>query len=463
MPIWFQALVILTLVLALARLIKRHAPLFQRFFIPSSIIGGVLFLVFGPQGTGLIPAEITDFLAVLPALLINVVFAGLFIGKKVPKPRQVWKQAGSMIAFGSTIAWGMYVLAGLLVLFLLGPLFGAPPAFGALLEISFSGGHGTAAGLAPTFAGLGWPEATDIALGLATVSIISAVIIGIIVINVYNRRMGRVVDRNTMRLQQQRMARRGYSLTHLTRSLEERPINYLSAALSIGSAIGIGWLILQGLIWLEGMLLPSGALRVFVHMPLFTFVLFGGLLVQLILKSFNWQRLVDVRLVQTFGSIALDLLIITAIGTVSLSVITHNAAAFTILAVAGVAWVLVAFFVLAPRMFQKYWFEYGMTDLGQALGTTATGLLLNRLADPLNRTGARETFAYKQLAYEPLMGGGIVTATAAVAVVEFGLVPVVLVSAVVWLFWIVVGLRLGSKRRRSQRHWQLIGRQASRL
>lgn len=457
MPIWFQATVVLAIIWVLARLVKRRTPLLQRYFIPSSIVGGALLLLVGPQAIKIVPVELTSFLAGLPAILINIVFAGLFIGKKVPNVKTAWRQSGSMIAFGNTIAWGMYVVGAVLTLTILGPFFGAPNIYGTLLEVSYSGGHGTAAGLAPTFASFGQSSATDIALGLATFSIVSAVVIGIIVINIYNKKAGRVIDRVTMRAQQNRMIKNGYSLTHVARSVETDVRGNVLAILCVLSAIGIGWLMLYILTSAENaVLLGRTDMRIVAHMPLFTFAMFGGLVLQVFLRTLHLDGKVQQKTIQTYGSIALDLLIITAIGTLSLSAIAHNIVSFAILAVAGVAWVLVAFFGLAPRMFRKHWFEYGITDMGQALGTTATGLLLNRLADPLNRTGAREAFAYKQLAYEPFMGGGIVTVTAAVIVAELGLVPLLLVASLVCFFWLIAGLMLGAKRRiRLQRHLRI--------
>lgn len=459
MPIWFQAIVVLAMVWVLARLIKRRTPLLQRYFIPSSIIGGSLLLLIGPQVVDIIPGSITGFLTLLPALLINIVFAGLFIGKEIPGPRQIWQQSGPMIAFGNTLAWGMYVIATLLVILLLGPAFGAPDIFATLLELSLSGGHGSAAGLAPMFAELGWSNATDMALGLATLSIVSAVVIGLIIINIYNRRAGRIFDKATMKLQQDRMIKNGYSLTRITRSLETNPRETVSIVALLAVAIGLGWLMLQALVLLENVLLSGVTdIRIFVHLPLFPLAMFGGLVVQMVLKAFGWQDKISINSVQVFGSMALDLLIITAIGTMSLNVIASNFESFIVLAVAGIGWIVGAFFVLAPRIFRKHWFEYGMTDLGQAMGMTATGLLLNRLVDPLNRTGAREAFAYKQLAYEPFMGGGIITAIAPIAIIEMGLIPALVISSLVFGFWLSVGLILGSKRGKRQHLRVNIGR-----
>ncbi len=53
-------------------------------------------------------------------------------------------------------------------------------------------------------------------------------------------------------------------------------------------------------------------------------------------------------------------------------------------------------------------------------GVTALGLLLLRVADPQFETEAAESFGFKQIVYEPLMGGGFITASAPILIVSFG-------------------------------------------
>ena len=74
------------------------------------------------------------------------------------------------------------------------------------------------------------------------------------------------------------------------------------------------------------------------------------------------------------------------------------------------------------------------------MGVTATGLLLLRMVDPDNRSGAFESFAYKQLFFEPIMGGGLFTAIAPTLIHQFGLLVVLLLTATLLAFWIIVGL-----------------------
>lgn len=450
---FLQSVIVLVIVLVIARFIKRGSGVLQKLFIPSSLVAGILGLILGPQLLGTIPSEITSYWANWPQYLITVVFAGLFLGKIIPGRKEIWKMSGPMIAFGNTLAWGQYVIGILATLLFLTPLFGANPLAGVLVEIGFEGGHGTAAGLAPTFAELGWTEGTDIALALATVSIITAVLLGILFINIHNRKGGgHFVDPEEREHQRRQMIRSGYNLITFGRFIHTNPKAIAINILAFAVAIGLGWLMLQGFIYLEELLLASVTdIRFFTHLPLFPLAMIGGLIVQIFLRKLGRPHLIHRRTAEIISTIALDVLIATAIATVSLQVIGNNLPVFLTLYIIGVVWIVCAFLFLAPRMFATYWFEKGLTNTGQSMGMTATGLLLGRLADPSNRSKARESFGYKQLVFEPFMGGGIVTAGSAIVLYELGPIPMLIGVTLITGFWIWLGLYLGAKARRQHR------------
>lgn len=449
MPPLVDSFIVLLIILLIARFIKRGSKVLQNLFIPSSLVAGIGGLILGPQLLGTIPVEVTDYWAMFPKYLITVVFAGLFLGKVIPKMSEVWRSSGPMIAFGNTLAWGQYVLGISLVMFFLAPVFGTNPLAGALMEISFEGGHGTAAGLAPTFAQLGWAEGTDVALALATLSIIVAILSGLFIINYYNRKHGSKEDAPLRHEQQQQMIRSGYNLVSLTDKFNTNPKAVVINLIAFAIAIGLGWLILTGLVRGEDLLIaPYTDLRFFAFLPLFPLAMIGGLLLQLFLKKINKSKLIQRRTANIFSSIALDLLIASAVATVSLQAIGDNLPLFITMGIAGVVWILGCFLVLAPQMFPKDWFVNGITNTGQSMGMTATGLLMNRLADPSNKAKAREGFAYKQLAFEPFMGGGLVTVSSVVVIYEFGSAVALVIASVATLFWLIVGLSLGHKRKK---------------
>lgn len=445
---FLESIVVLAIVLAIARFIKRGSVVLQKFFIPSALVAGVGGLILGPQILNTIPAEITNYWASWPKYLITIVFAGLFLGKTIPNRKEIWKMSGPMIAFGNTLAWGQYVLGILLTMLILTPFFGTSPLAGALIEIGFEGGHGTAAGLAPTFEELGWAEGTDIALALATVSIILAIMLGILSVNLYHRKNRTEEAKELQARQRQQMIRSGYNLISFGRKIQSSPKAIAINVLAFAAAIGLGWLLLQGLVATEEALLNNYTeVRFFTHLPLFPLAMIGGLIIQMTLRKFGKQTLIQRRTAEIISTLALDLLIASAVATVSLKAIGNNLEVFLLFTLAGAAWIVFGFLVLAPRMFKTYWFEKGLTNTGQSMGMTATGLLLGRLADPTNHSKARESFGYKQLVFEPFMGGGIVTVGSVIFIYEFGQVPVLITVSIITVFWLIVGLRLGCRKK----------------
>jgi ESS family glutamate:Na+ symporter len=56
-------------------------------------------------------------------------------------------------------------------------------------------------------------------------------------------------------------------------------------------------------------------------------------------------------------------------------------------------------------------------------GVTALGLLLLRVADPHFKTPAAKSFGFKQILYEPMLGGGFITAAAPILIATYGVLP----------------------------------------
>src|SRR5262245_42525570 len=147
---------ILSLVFAAAALIRRWSRPLRALFIPTAVIGGFLMLGLGPEGLGRITGGSglfsgTTFAVwkVLPGLLINVMCAALLLGERLPPLKTVWGYSGSHVIMAGIMSAGHFAVGSILTLFILAPLFGLNDKAGALVELSFAGGHGTLAGLAP--------------------------------------------------------------------------------------------------------------------------------------------------------------------------------------------------------------------------------------------------------------------------------------------------------------------------
>ncbi|SEP14925.1 sodium/glutamate symporter [Aquisalimonas asiatica] len=424
----------------------------RRLFLPSSLLAGVVALLAGPEvfgalfghvfedGAGLFPGYVYDTWSALPGLLISVVFAALFLGKPIPGLRAIWLRAGPQVVVGQTMAWGQYVVGILLALLVLTPVFGLSPMAGALIEIGFEGGHGTAAGMAGTFEDLGFPEGADLALGLATVGLLAGVIGGTILINIAARR-GIVSpesgsdDAARPSVEEQAELEKDYR--H-----ERSTTDPLSVHLGlVGLAVLAGWALLTALQALESATWArDGGVEILAHVPLFPMAMVGGVFIQLVVMRLGYEEHVSGRTMQRISGFALDFTIVAALATLSLQALGEHLVPFLLLAATGIAWSLLVLMVLAPRVIPYNWFERGVGDFGQSMGVTVTGVLLMRMADPRNESGALESFGYKQMLFEPIVGGGLFTAASVPLIYQFGPVAVLIGTAVVTVGWIIFGL-----------------------
>lgn len=461
--------IIFALVLLLAGAwLRSRSSLLTKYFVPASLVAGSLGLLAGPQvlgsiaalidrgsplAAGLVPGWVTSAWSNLPVLMINVVFAGLFLGVALPGPRRIWQLAGPQIAFGQTMAWGQYVVGLVLALAVLTPAFGLPYASGALIEIGFEGGHGTAAGLGEVFSSFDFEDGLDLALGLATIGVVSAVVIGMVLVN-WGARRGfirpapklapepvdlQLASRGIGDVAEEREAAPVSAQGRLRPGREViEPLTFVAAF--IGAAILLGWLVLQALIHLENAMWASTGVVIVRYVPLFPFAMLGGIAIQMLLDRLGHRELLDRTLVLAIQGLALDLLITTAIATLSLVAIGRNLIPFILLGGAGIAWCLFCFLVLARRYMGKWWFERAIADFGQSMGMTASGLLLLQVSDPTGRSPALASFGYKQLFFEPIVGGGFFTAAAIPLIVAFGPWPILVLTATITSFWVALGI-----------------------
>ena len=457
--IGFSFLIIGAFLLA-GKFIRTRTKWLQNLFLPSSIIGGFLALGLGPDVlgrltsrfldetsffyNGLIPEFILEAWRPLSGLFISIIFAALLLDKPVPNVKKIWNTSGPQIVMGHMVAWGQYVVGLLLTLLVLTPFFGMNPLTGALIEISFVGGHGTAAGLLGTFTSLGFAEGGDLALGLATVGIFGGVVFGIAIINIgfrrkYSKPQG---ERPILSEEEKEQITESYGYDFEPEVKHAKAIEPLAFHLSlIAVAILFGYIFQQALIVLEAYTWGAWTdVYFFTYIPLFPLAMIGGIVVQMIFGKLNLCNYIDPNLISMISGFALDILLVSSLATLSLDLIGNNFIPFLLISFVGIAWNLFAFLYLGPRMIPDHWFERGLGDFGQATGMAATGLLLMKIADPENETPALEGFGYKQIMFEPFVGGGLVTSASLPLIYQFGPVTFLIIASVMTLFFLIFGL-----------------------
>lgn len=437
----------LSILLALGKFLRVKIKFIQKLYLPSAIVAGVIGLVsiqlLNSFGYTDFTTKWTNGWGSLPGFLINIVFAALFLGVKLPSIKTVWKKAGPQLAYGQIVVWGQYAVGLGLALLFLSKMFNLPEMFGVIIPVGFEGGHGTAGGLKEVFNHFGWPQGTDFALASATLGIISAITVGVILINIAVAKgwvnnlksHAELSDNESSGIYPEHKRPSAGSQTVSPDSVDTMALHLAI----LGISVFIGFLLKSGLVYIEGIVPVLKKYQVFTGFPLFPLAMIGGFIVQSVLHKFSKDPIVDKLLMDRWAGTALDFLVIAAISTIRIETIQKGFIPFIILVTFGVLWNIFCVMFIGKKLLPKdSWFERAIAEMGQSMGVTATGLLLLRAVDPNNETDAAEAFAYKQLLHEPFMGGGVWTSTAIPLIMILGGLPVFLISVGAIVIWIIL-------------------------
>lgn len=426
----------LCLLLIAGMAIRSFCPLLQRLYLPSSVIGGFIGLTVLSLGSSHLPLEKFAAFGQIPGFLINIIFAGLFLGAAPPALKTIGRLAGAQFCFSQILAWGQYVVGLGMALFLLSPLFGTPAVFGNLIEIGFAGGHGTVGGLSQTFRELGWPAGVDLGYTVATCGMVFGILIGMLMVNIGVRkgfvRHIRTFE-NMTKAERQGIYPAQSQPQAGKQTVAPETMDSLGLHLAlVGIAILIGCGI-KALLVLAGDLAPAAVadMHIMQSLPLFPMCMIGGLLLQLFLKKTGADFLLNRGQMQRITGAALDFLVVAAIASIQLEFVAAYWLPLLMLVLGGIIWNVLVIVLIGPRIFMEAWFERSLAEFGQAMGVTATGLMLLRTVDPENKTVAAQAFGYKQLLHEPVMGGGLWTSLAVPLVMAGG-------GITVWLFCLAI-------------------------
>ncbi len=403
----------------------------ERLGIPISLFFGAFALLIGPHGPHpILPESITDVWVKLPTPLLTLVFATLMLGRPLPQANSLWKPVTSQAIMGFLLGFGQYLIGGIAVLLVLIPYLNVDPLMGCLIEIGFEGGHGAAAVMGKSLANLGFPEGLDLGLAMATVGLLASTLLGsgLVVIG----RLFGWISFNENQVENRKVEGNQES------NLEQIKL----LALNLGF---IGLAVLFGVATLSFIRLVSSSIggiyyEVISVFPVFPLALIGSLLIRYLLEKFDLAKYVSEILQREIGIISTDLLITTAMAALDLPLLIKDWIPLTILALSGIIWNLLGMFLFAKVLFKINWFERSIIEFGNANGVAASGILLLRLADPIDKSNTLPIFSIKQLFLQPLLSGGFITVIAPVFIVKFGLIGWTEICGAMTILFIFIAL-----------------------
>ena len=418
-------------------------PLFRWLYIPASVIAGFLGLLMVQLSMQLIAPDnlvrqqvvsSTEHWQFWPGVLIAVVFAGMLLERPLAPLRTSLRRAGREGLMVWIIVLGQTAIGLLATWLLIGPIFDMPDAFGMLIETGFAGGHGTAAAMGEVFAvdRVGLDSGRDLGVMMATIGLVYGIISGVFWINIGVRR--RWTARGTVDLDFDSRGNLSAIGNAVVRSdlIDPLLIQAIWLAIAFGIGMVLQWSVNSTADWVAQWQLDSsaeatadpielelgqslmdqrigiaGAISSF---PLFIYTLFAGLLLRRVMTRLGISGLIDPACINRLCSAAMDILIVAAIASLNLRVVTQHAGAIAILFALAAIWTAVCLVVLSRWILPKeHWFELGLINYGMSTGTTATGFVLLRMIDPELDSGAAEDYAIAAPLSSPFVGGGMLT------------------------------------------------------
>lgn len=373
----------------LGQLLRTRIKFFQRFFVPASLIGGFLGLMFGPNGFKLyfpdLPVYIpfSKMMGSYAGVLIIVVFSSVGIRGFEMSKRGIKKdieRVGSNLCWRQFLFGFQYFLPIALVYFVLSRIWpDLNPGFGMLLPAGFVGGHGTAAAVGDTFAMYGWEHARDLAMTSATVGILAGVFGGVFMIKLgaskgytsYIKDFHELPDELRTGLIPE--GKRGSIGSESVSPISIDPLAWHFGLVLFAAAIG--WLLTNYAAKVWGLNLPSFAVAFLVALVVFA-----------VLKKTGAYEYVDRKICARIGSFATDYLVFFGVASIKIPILIEYFVPFSILMIVGIVMTVWGFWTLAAWMMPQNWFERGIFSYGVYTGVFAIGFVLLRIVDPENRS-----------------------------------------------------------------------------
>lgn len=366
--------------LFIAQILRGKIKFFQDTFVPSSVIAGFLGLFLGPQFLNILAfsKECSSY----PYLLICVLFAGLFIGKKEKiSIKKVINNVGDtfcvnmgaeFLGFATACLFGGIILS---VLFK-GTVFNE---IALLQPAGFTGGHGYAAAIGGTLNNiLGRNDCVYIGQTFATIGLLVGIFGGLILINFATRkgatrfitsvdRLPESVRTGIIPAEEQKIL--GLETIH---SMTMDPLAFHITLILLATGLGYG----------AYHFYKSFSQFANIEVPMMCLTMLAGVLIQFIINKLGYGQCVDKRIIDRIGSSVTDYLVVFGIATIQISVVKNFWIPILIMSIIGIVWAVFMVFFIGKKLFHNFWFERSIFIFGYITGVVAIGVTLLRIVDP---------------------------------------------------------------------------------
>ena len=405
-------MVFLLIGFALRELIK---PL-QKLFLPAGLIGGILALICGPQALNIV--SLPESWAGMATPMINIILTCAVFGTVVSKAK-LKSYAGSIdiivltyfaqLAVGGLVGWALSQIWTSL-----------DDVWGVMASFTYWGGMGAGTSAGQLFEDLGVADMRSMGIVMATLGMIVAMVVGMVLVNVGVRRgwaenvtnfTGTKIETHSgpQPLNKQK------SLGNSTVSPDA--VNGLAMQLAlILLCIWLGKLIFETI----ERFIPAAS-----NIPSLLYGIVGAFIIWFLMRKTHIDGYVDKKGVESISGCALEICICSATATLDLELFATYLVPILIHMVVIIALQIFCCVYLVKRWFKTGWFESCLLFFGMGTGSTPSGFALERCIDPeMKNTDALEGFGISVGVFSPISSTLV------------AILPVLAVQSV----WITIGI-----------------------
>lgn len=369
------------LFLILGFVVRELVKPFQRWFLPSSVIGGILALLLGQQVLGVvtIPDSYVDFNSVLMRIIMTCVVLGVSVSAKKLKDHLDY-------TFANTFLYGAQMVVGILIALFCGMIWtGMPEGWGILGVFAYFGSHGSVGAAGQVLEDLGSSGAVGIGMILATGGLIVSMTAGMVVVN-YGVKKGWAAFVKEPQKQPEYFyhgilpAEKRESIGETTTSpVSINPIAFHLGIIMVAYAIGLA--IFTGLVQLIPVLSKINAML---------YGLVGGLILWPVMCKLKLDRYVDKKILNQISGFSLEVLILTSMATLQLDLVSKYAIPLLLHIVICCGLTILFCVWYFKKIHNEQWFEKCVMVVGTCTGSSPNGLALVRAIDPNSEANAPE-------------------------------------------------------------------------
>lgn len=376
----------ISLLTLLGIFIKSKSKFLNKFFIPSSIVGGLIGLIIGPEILGrffnIIPVELYQSIKSIPSILIIPLTASIPIGLKLKKSKK-----NNFSNINMTLILFMVTFLQLLIGFIVNYFFtifkpnSIYESFGSELNAGFAGGHGIAGIMGLILKDLHlkyWNLAQGVAASMATFGLVFGILFGIVLINIEKRK------RKTYSFNELEIIKSNINIEKETPKISNKNVNLKNNKLVIYFSLVF---FACGAAFVLSNIFKKYNIFILSNISSWSLAMIIMFIIWKYVKNYSIADGVNLELRNMVSGLLIEYAVVSAVATLPLRAVYTYITPILVTATLGIfsTWFFINF--LCKKYFKdNFQFQRSITMFGTSTGIFITGLLLLRVSDPELKT-----------------------------------------------------------------------------